>query len=343
MNACPESPKRMRNNAIRLLGAFLLLAVAGCARPPEDWQPTTLEAAPVPLTDLAKALRMHADQTPKYWRLTGGSHEVRIYPGLTMAWMDDEFLQLDSPVAEENGVPLVSPYLAEIIRIRVGRDIPDARPVAAGLKVVLDAGHGGKDCGAIGTRGTHEKTVVLDITDLAASILRESGCEVILTRDRDVFIELRERAEIANRRGADLFVSIHANAMDPKARPMSGLEVYYPTYAFRLKAAQEDLAAPPPTRILESTRESLKLARAVHDAILDHTWCKSNGIREHPKALAVLRYTHCPAVLVEVGYLTDVEEEAKLREAEYRKRVAHAIADGILDYFKVASGGYASN
>ncbi len=334
----------MKNGAIRLLAVpFLLAVVSGCARPPEDWQPTALAIEPVPIAELASSLRMHADRTPKFWRLTGGNHEVRIYTGLSMAWMDGDYITLDEPIGESAGGPLIPAALAERIRLRVGPDIaPESPAWAGGCKVVLDAGHGGKDPGAIGTRGTTEESVVLDITLHAADILKKAGCEVILTRRNDTFVELRERAEQANRSRADLFVSIHANAMEPTARPMSGVEVYYPTYAFRLDAAKGNLSAPPPAEILQSTQDSLKLARHVHDMIIDHTWCRSNGIRQHPKALAVLRYTHCPAILVEVGYLTDVEEEAKLRDAEYRKQVAHAIADGIIAYCKATSGAYVS-
>ncbi len=323
---------------------LLALFAAGCARSPEDWQPVVMEPDAVPITELGRGLHMHADQTPKYWRLTGGGHEIRVYPGLAMAWMDGEFVQLDAPIDDAAGVPLIPFTLAERIRARVGADIPpETAPSLQGLAVVLDAGHGGRDTGARGARGTNEKTVVLDITTLAADLLRQSGCEVILTRDSDRFIELQDRAELANRRGADLFVSIHANAKNPDSRPINGLEVYYPTYAQRLEAAKGNPGAPAPTIILETVQKSLQLARAVHDTVIDQTWCCSNGIRQDRRGLAVLRHTHCPAVLVEVGYLSDIEEEAKLRDPEYRKRVAHAIADAIVDYFKTSSGTYASN
>lgn len=329
---------------VLVVGALLAFLAAGCARPPEDWEPLTLSHRAIPLPDLAHSLRLHADRTPQYWRLTGTDFEVRIFPGLSMAWVNGEYVPLDEAVAEANGVPLVPPVLAERIRGHMAARAPEtaARPWAGGATVVLDAGHGGKDMGGVGTRGTQEAGVVLDITRQVARALREAGANVILTRDTDDFVELRERAEIANRSGAALFVSIHANVKHPTSPPVSGVEIYYPTNAFRIEAAKGNPRAPPVAEILKSTQLSLKLARCVHNSILDHTWAKSNGIRQHPKALAVLRLTHCPAILVEVGYLSDVQEEARLRDPEYRRLMAHGISDGILGYLQVNGGAYAS-
>jgi N-acetylmuramoyl-L-alanine amidase len=177
----------------------------------------------------------------------------------------------------------------------------DNRPV-----VVLDAGHGGKDPGAPSCLGIWEKSVNLSVAQTAAALLRRRGVNVVMTRSDDTFVELEERAAIANRRGAELFVSIHSDAArNPAAK---GFTVYVARAANgRTLAAAEVIRA----------RMS---ATGTHD----------RGVRRAD--YRVLVRTACPAVLVELGYLSNRYEAARLADASHRRRLAGAISGGVIEF-----------
>lgn len=179
--------------------------------------------------------------------------------------------------------------------------------------IVLDAGHGGKDPGAISpTYGLLEKDVVLDVTKKLAKMLEREGFKVYLTRDSDNYVGLYNRAEIANELGADAFVSIHANAIGRTS--VSGVEVLY---------------CPDSTG-----RDSMSFARVMQDAIVSELGSVNRGIVSRPN-LVVIRETKMPAVLAEIGFLTNVEKEEKLlNTSAYRDRCAGALYEGLMDYFK---------
>jgi N-acetylmuramoyl-L-alanine amidase len=172
--------------------------------------------------------------------------------------------------------------------------------------VMLDPGHGGKDSGAVGIRGLEEKNVILPISLKVASILRENGVDVELTRNSDYFVDLAPRVEMAKRDHVDLFVSIHANSVDYKPS-VNGLETYY----------------------FES---GLRLAQTVHKAILGDINVRDRGVR-HAR-FYVLRKNPMPAILIETGYVTGVEDSSRLATPEYQDQMAQAIARGILEYIR---------
>jgi N-acetylmuramoyl-L-alanine amidase len=187
------------------------------------------------------------------------------------------------------------------------------RPIAytpIGL-VVIDPGHGGKDSGAISATGHYEKTLVLAVAKALAGLLRESNVEVRMTRKSDVFIPLDDRAALANRLGPDLFVSIHADAAgNHRAK---GFTVYVPRRQARAsssyragKCAARQLACVAPSR----------------------------GVRQHNKRLRVLEKTRCPAMLVELGFLSNPAEARRLDSRDYRAKLAAALADAIVRYLK---------
>lgn len=179
--------------------------------------------------------------------------------------------------------------------------------------IVLDAGHGGNDPGATSpTFGLREKEVVLDVTRKLAKLLEREGFKVYLTRENDTYVGLYNRAEIANELGADAFVSIHANAHDRTA--VSGVEVlYYPD---------------------TDGRNNKNFARIVQDALVRELGSANRGIVERPK-LVVTRETKMPAVLAEIGFLSNIGGEEKLLNTSiYRDRCAQALYEGIMDYFK---------
>lgn len=173
------------------------------------------------------------------------------------------------------------------------------------LVVVIDPGHGGKDPGAIGINGVREKDVILPMSLKVASILEEQGIQVIMTRDRDHYVSLKNRSIMANERGADLFISIHANSMGMSRPDVNGIETYY-------------------------YRDGRNLAEAIHNSILRRVNVGNRGVRS--ARFYVLRHTTMPAVLVEVGFLTGRDDAKKLADPTYRQQVSEAIAAGILQY-----------
>ncbi len=221
--------------------------------------------------------------------------------------------------------------------------------------VVLDAGHGGKDPGAIGKRGLKEKSVVLDVANRIKEELEKQGLKVYMTRTKDRFIQLDERSRIANEKGADLFVSIHANAN--RSRWREGFEVYYVSEDIDDDARALAAAENPPRELekedylrqpsslkaiiwdmiyTENRKESIELAGYICNAVSDKMSLKMLGVKGAP--FAVLKGARMPAVLVEIGYLSNGEGEKKLGSSAYRREIAQAIASGIINFKKYSQG-----
>ena len=180
------------------------------------------------------------------------------------------------------------------------------------VDVVLDAGHGGTDPGAIGYRRLLEKELNLEVVLLIADRLEREGVEVLLTRDRDVFVDLDRRVALTNKSQARLFVSVHGDAS--RNRKARGATVFVPR--------REDGRSP-------SHRAGRSLEAALRNVVL-----QSRGVRQHEINLRVLEKTRVPAVLVELGFLTTPSEAAFLARADYRQRLADALARGILEYLR---------
>jgi N-acetylmuramoyl-L-alanine amidase len=229
---------------------------------------------------------------------------------------------------------------------------PAAGPARAALQtIVIDPGHGGHDPGAIGPGGLQEKDLTLDVARrLAALVQEELGVKVVLTRTRDAFVALRERTALANRQKADLFVSIHVNA----ARGVSatGSETYFLSSeatdnAARAAAAFEnkviDLEPGPRTGTRDLVRsilwdlaqsefqqESSRLAEALQDSFDRALRLPSRGVKQAP--FYVLGGAAMPAVLVEIGFISNPQEEERLQDEGYRDRIARALAAGLAAY-----------
>ncbi len=217
--------------------------------------------------------------------------------------------------------------------------------------IVIDPGHGGKDPGASGRGGLHEKDVALSVARYVKTILegRETA-EVILTRDRDLFVPLERRAWIANSKDADLFVSIHANA-HPN-RGVHGMETYYldnttDRAAIRVAAMENDTPEKKTdqlSQILIDLRcnvnawESNELAHTMQEALIQEVRHKGyRGTRDLGAKGAlfyVLLGAHMPSVLVEVGFITNATEENRMKTVAYRKALAQGVALGITNYLQ---------
>jgi N-acetylmuramoyl-L-alanine amidase len=217
---------------------------------------------------------------------------------------------------------------------------PALKNAPLGLKcVVVDAGHGGKDPGAIGPTQLQEKTVTLEIAQqLAAILAQDLGCKVILTRSDDTFIPLHERPEIANRAQADLFVSIHANASPD--RKATGSQVFvYNREASSHKAAEVARFENKDANYLEIIKDDLR--SSVHE--VDSITVAGLIGQEVGKGLAetrqierapfyVLAKSHMPSVLVETAFISNAEEERKLRQKDFCLKMARAIGNGLQEY-----------
>ena len=208
--------------------------------------------------------------------------------------------------------------------------------------IVIDPGHGGKDPGAISPWGAREKDINLRVAKMLENELKTRGYRVILTRSRDMFLELSERVAVAKRYNADLFISVHANAN--KSRYMSGPEVYYLTPAK-----------------LDSVNRSLQLARSlgpwgmtpnfsarvilwdlmltksyslsIESAQIVYSTLKNMSFSIKPPRAAnyhVLRNAYTPAILVETGYLTNAQEARMLVSPNYQKQLAQALASAVV-------------
>jgi N-acetylmuramoyl-L-alanine amidase len=188
-----------------------------------------------------------------------------------------------------------------------------SRPVAAPL-IVLDAGHGGHDDGARCLAPPYpEKRATLQLTQLLQKRLTALGYRVALTRCQDVFLSLHERALLANQRGAAAFISLHFNhCNNPSAK---GIEVFYFSHDPWLK---RDLL-------------SKQLADSVLKHCLENTFGKDRGVKE--ANFVVIRTTQMPSVLVEGGFLSNLEEGRQISDIHYLERLAQGIALGIHHYF----------
>lgn len=215
-------------------------------------------------------------------------------------------------------------------------------------RIVVDAGHGGRDPGAIGRRGLREKDVTLDIARKVAQELKDDGFEVILTRRGDRFLPLEDRTALANTSGADLFVSIHANA-NPR-RNRSGIETYFlnvtdDRYAARLAAREngadaegEEHGGGLRRRILSdlnavtSAGASRRLAELVQGELCRSVRGRFGDVRDLGVKSAlfyVLLGARMPAVLVETGFISNAAEEKRLASPAYRTEVARAVSRAV--------------
>jgi len=250
---------------------------------------------------------------------------------------------VDKKAAPAQGTATTPPILA------AARPKPAKKPVITKIRrIVIDAGHGGHDPGAVGPSGLQEKDVVLDIALKLRELVREElGLDVVMTRSTDVFIPLEERTAIANKVNADLFVSVHANAA--ANRNASGIETYYLNLAKTEKSAQ--LAAKENGTSLEKVsvlqailfdlmanyklNDSAHLAEDIQKALYKKVRSKYGdvknlGVKQGP--FYVLVGASMPSILVEVAFLSNSQDEARLKKQSYLELNAEGIMEGIRTY-----------
>ena len=220
--------------------------------------------------------------------------------------------------------------------------------------IVIDPGHGGKDGGALGSKRVLEKNIVLKISKYLYKELRDNGFKVYLTRNKDKFIELKRRTKFANRKKADMFISIHANSVPKrKAHRVVGIETFFlsPARSERAKrvAALENRSDMKKISGYSSKNAVLsllnrgKITASQKMAIdiqgnmlynLQKYYGKKivdKGVREGP--FWVLVGAQMPAILIEVGYISNYNEAKRINTIAYQKRIAHGMYLGIISYF----------
>jgi len=334
---------------------FFLLNFTGCATVSrkESLPIYTLNGTDyiplIPLCEL-RGIKWDYDTFTRKIDLSWPQHKINLMVGETLVLVDGESRNLKSPVDIYEGILVVpEKFREQILDALIKGPLPGGATPSAFVRikrVVIDAGHGGNDPGAIGRTGLKEKDVNLDIAKRLAAILRARGVDVTMTRSNDRFIPLPSRVAIANRARPDLFVSIHSNAN--RVRSLNGFEVYYAAsgrsdYKRAFNSAREevlgfdescfsgsslDLKATLWDMVYTYNRaESITLARSLCRSIGDNLDTRVLGIKD--ANFYVLKNVNIPAVLIEIGFLSNSREEHIIRNGYYRQRIAEGIAEGI--------------
>jgi N-acetylmuramoyl-L-alanine amidase len=346
-----------------------------------------IPGGPVPARLVAERLGLRSEFNPAsaVIELDRGGKTARVIPGSPFVYLGKKAEFLQASVVSEGGDVLLPPEAVDLIigyffekPLRWSYEggvftvqeapAPPARPSVPdqqGAKpsggsrqfdvraVVIDAGHGGKDPGGVGSGGVKEKDIVLGVAlELQRELRKRLGDrEIIVTRDKDVFLTLEERSEIANRIEPEknpLFVSIHANvSLDVKA---DGFESYFLSLDSYDETAREVASMENSVLSFEMDNYGSYL-KDIINRILDIEYRRESNVlagniqnglsvsmgREKDRGVKsaffyVLKAVKMPSVLVEIGFVTNREEVKKMLTPEYRKRIAKGIAEGVDDF-----------
>ncbi len=241
----------------------------------------------------------------------------------------------------------------DIKQTSTSTNIPTAQTTSKRKRViVIDPGHGGKDVGAVGSNKKYEKVVVLNVSKYLSSILKARGYTVHLTRTNDRFIKLQNRTKFSNDKNADIFISIHTNAIvKSKANKMQGIETFFlsPARSDRAKrvAALENegdmdamssnsqntfLTVLNQSKITESNKLAIDIQQnLLYSARQNYKDIVDGGVREGP--FWVLVGAQMPSVLVELGYISHPTESKRLMLEKYQRKLAEGLANGVDSYF----------
>lgn len=258
------------------------------------------------------------------------NNELQIYLYNTSQYNEDEFVTtlkkaqfskakvtLLQQVGMKINIPLesgsiVNTYMgadSRTIKLQITEPKKIAKPIAkspdAKRTIVLDAGHGGADCGAT-RENVYEKTINLDITKRVQNILVQKGYRVELTRSSDETVSLSDRVEFSEKIQPDIFVSIHVNSSEKPE--ITGIETHY------------------------YNPESLQLAQTVHESMASNIKTNNRGLFK--SKFYVINHTTSPAILVEIGFLSNATEREDLLSEKRKNATAKAIAEGVMNYFK---------
>jgi N-acetylmuramoyl-L-alanine amidase len=295
-----------------LLLTLAAVLVGSCQQPsssPVIDDPSAAGSETISISELGRLLSLRVSESkPTHVTLKNSSNTVMIF---TLSggklYVNTRPIGDVGRVDSIGGQIYVSNSLIERIRSAMRAYTPP--PVARRMTgtVVIDAGHGGKDPGASSVLGFYEKGINLSVANKVARLLEQRGLRVKMTRTDDYFVELEDRAALANDLDADLFVSIHSDSFPKSSR--RGYTIY----------------------IARSASSSSRQAANAISRSMSGTGLNSFGVQT--AGYHVLTGTRGPAVLVELGYLSNRSEATLLRSSSFQNRLAQAVADGISDYF----------
>ena len=325
----------------RILIVLILIFVNACATVPHRGSRARVSNSDyIDITSFCKKhnFEYSFDTIDDLVRIYSPDKEIKLLLNSSVGIFSGSIFYLKKPPVYLKGNILLPQQLEKII---TSGEFVSFRPLFTIKTIVVDPGHGGKDPGAISSRGLQEKTVNLSVAKYLKEELERMGFKVILTRDRDVFVSLAQRANIAKQHNADLFISVHANSNH--SREVSGVEIYYLSPS-QLKAQERSV------RLAQSENFQGKSMSSDVKAILWDLLIRKNygfavelsdifyltfknlGFNIKPSKKAsfyVLKFAYVPSILVEIGYLSNHYEEIALRKKHYQKQIAHAIALGV--------------
>ncbi len=341
------------NNKLIIIFLVVFAGVmgGGCATLPK--QPSISSTQEMYLKDICQQnnIRWEWDQVSQVVTLKYRNAKAQALIGSELVLIGADRIFLSSPMRRVRSAVIVpKDFKGKVVnRLRQKAASQKGYQVPKVRKVMIDAGHGGKDPGAIGRTGTKEKVIVLDVAKRLKKLLKEKGFKVEMTRSDDTFISLEGRTEIASRANVDLFVSIHANSSP--VRSVYGIEVY----SARNLSFIDKIASQRKTnesllfRNLKIKRSSQSARKIVSDMLYTHKQAESKRLAEYlakkssqmaktknrgakTARFYVLRNTLIPAILVEVGFLSNPKEERMLKTSSYRQKIARSLAESIVGY-----------
>ena len=328
-----------------ILFCSILFISSGCAHRP----PTGLLEQETPLQELCDryAVSWQLDPMTQVVTLIKGSARAKALVESNVVVFNDNKISLSAPLKKVQGTIIVpGDFKRKVIDLLLQST---AYTLKKFKEIVIDPGHGGKDPGARGRAGTQEKTIVLDIAQRLRRDLEDKGIKIIMTRSKDEFVSLEKRTEIASQAKADLFVSIHANAS--RMRNAHGMEIFY-LRELDSSEKNEDQVKENKKILFKQyamSRNSSDLENILSDMLYSYKRSESQALANYVTQRAsggahtlnrgsktagffVLRNTLIPAILVEVGFLSNPNEERLLKSIDYRQKIADGLARSILDY-----------
>jgi len=270
--------------------------------------------------DAATVERFSAKGWPDLYAEKNRDH---VFIGGTKVYLDDN-------IDEKKGKLTVTRLDYDKVLVPLFWRLPPQLP--GSKRIVIDPGHGGKDPGIVSaTLGFTEKAATLDTALRLKLLLEKRGFEVILTREKDTFVDLDDRPAAANKLKADCFISLHYNGGAKGDATTAGIETYCLTpagqYSTNKASGRADITAEPGNRF---DTFNLLLGWNVQRSLVKATGAEDRGVRR--ARFAVLRPLNCPGILVEGGFISSRAEGAQIANAAYRQKLAEAIGDGVIAY-----------
>ena len=266
----------------------------------------------------------------KTFRLRSQWSTVDVAKNSRMLWLNRQPIYLGFPTVEsEQRLYLAQADFRHVLKPILTPQVFDPRPEVR--RIVIDAGHGGKDSGACNHRyGLMEKDLTLDVARRLQSLLQSADFEVVLTRADDVYLSLGQRAKMANRAQADLFISLHFNAAASTAA--SGFESFALTPQFQASSKYPRPSSRDARRYPGNAQDPWNALITYHleRALVQRLGGPDRGMKR--ARWAVLKHLECPGVLTELGFLSHAGTAEKLRSSAFRQSLAEALFDGIIAY-----------